>query len=171
MRYPRRRMPFALPRFLVVPRSQVARHLLSPAKLAAISGVVSINGPGERPPPGVRRAARRLCLEFEDVADPSAPGAPGPEDIRRLVSFAPLLRETSTVLVHCEAGISRSTAAVLILAAALLGPGKEPEAVAAALDAVPAARPNRLMVTLADAELARGGALVAALTARSPPAP
>jgi predicted protein tyrosine phosphatase len=69
------------------------------------------------------------------------------------------------VLVHCEAGISRSTAAVVILAATLLGPGQEPEAVKIARRAVPEARPNRLMVRLADEELARNGALERALDA------
>ncbi len=152
-----------LPSFLVIPRNKVAHHLMSPARAAAIAAIVSIDAPGQRHPPGFQNVERRVRLEFDDVTDPADPMAPTIEDIRRLVAFAPVIRGVPTVLVHCEAGISRSTAAVVILAAALLGPGREREAVDVARRSVPGARPNRLMVSLADAVLARHGALERAL--------
>jgi predicted protein tyrosine phosphatase len=57
---------------------------------------------------------------------------------------------------------------VVILCAALLGPGREREAVDVARRSVADARPNRLMVRLADAALARDGALERGLDASVP---
>jgi predicted protein tyrosine phosphatase len=88
-------------------------------------------------------------------------------DIRRLVSFASVIREAgATTLIHCEAGVSRSTAAAFIVFAAVLGPGQERAALDATLAVAPDARPNRWMVRLADVELQRDGRLLAALDER-----
>jgi len=66
-------------------------------------------------------------------------------------------------LIHCEAGVSRSTAAALILYACWLGPGLEAEAMERVLAQRPLAIPNRRMVALADDLLNRGGHLLKAL--------
>jgi predicted protein tyrosine phosphatase len=141
---------------------------MSPARLARVSALVSIDNPGARRPVGFNRVPTRLRLEFDDVSTELVGFvAPKVEHVQRLISFAARVRGSAgDVLVHCEAGISRSTAAVVILAAALLGPGRELEAVDAAFAATPVARPNRLMVALADGELGLDGKLVAALEAR-----
>jgi predicted protein tyrosine phosphatase len=68
------------------------------------------------------------------------------------------------VLIHCEAGISRSAAAALIMYSSWLGPGQEREALESVLSQRPFARPNRRMVDLADKLLGRGGCLVAILS-------
>jgi predicted protein tyrosine phosphatase len=160
-----------LPRFVILPRNRVSGVLLSPERRAAVSALVSISNPGDRPPSGVRTVPCRLLLEFDDVAEPTEPGAPAAEDVRRLIAFARQLRDAESVLVHCEAGISRSPAAAIILAAALLDPGREDAAaaamaaVAAVFEVAPWARPNRLMLRLADAELGHGRALEEALDA------
>jgi predicted protein tyrosine phosphatase len=61
------------------------------------------------------------------------------------------------LLVHCYAGISRSTATAFI-AACLHNPGADEREIAFALrDASAAAWPNRRFVALADAELGRSG--------------
>lgn len=107
----------------------------------------------------------KLELRFHDIIEPS-PGMvlPGADEVRRILGLAvSLMREPgSRLLVHCHAGISRSTAAMaLILAHAL-------PALSAAqvLELVHAARekawPNLRLIELGDAALGRGGTLVAA---------
>ncbi len=107
----------------------------------------------------------KLELRFHDDIDP-LPGriAPQPGDVARLLAFGrDLQREPGAhLLVHCHAGISRSTAAMtLILAQAL-----PDEAAAAVLARVHAIRekawPNLLMIEMGDAALGRAGSLVAA---------
>lgn len=84
--------------------------------------------------------------------------------MERLVRFAKHAFSTrGTVLIHCEAGISRSTAAALILYAVWLGPGAEREAASRVFQAVAGASPNAAMVRWADQILQREGALIAAL--------
>ena len=73
-----------------------------------------------------------------------------------------------TAIVHCQAGISRSTAAAYVLHATTLGPDREADALAAVLAVAPHAMPNRWVVRLADEALSRAGRLVAALDARFP---
>lgn len=67
------------------------------------------------------------------------------------------------MVVHCWAGISRSTAAAFT-ALCSLNPSVPEELIAAHLRAAsPTATPNRLIVRLADAELGRNGRMVAAV--------
>ena len=73
------------------------------------------------------------------------------------------LSGTPTLLIHCFAGVSRSTAAAYVLACAQRGPGEE-EALAAQLRTLcPEATPNPLMVSLADTILSRDGAMSRAI--------
>jgi predicted protein tyrosine phosphatase len=74
------------------------------------------------------------------------------------------------LVIHCLAGISRSPAAALI-ALAHDARGREREAASLLRKAAPFARPNRLLVQLADSALRRGGALVAALDSIGTPEP
>lgn len=68
-------------------------------------------------------------------------------------------------LIHCRAGISRSTAAAFVTACAL-NPLADEEAIAVALRRVaPFARPNELLVRLGDSALAREGRMSAAIAA------
>ncbi len=68
------------------------------------------------------------------------------------------------VLVHCHAGVSRSTAATAILLAQD-NPGREAEAFAAVARLRPGAWPNARMVDFADDLLERDGRLRAGLRA------
>ena len=67
------------------------------------------------------------------------------------------------MLVHCYAGISRSTATAYIAACAH-NPSADEEEIAQALRAAsPSASPNRRFVALADAALGRGGRMSRAI--------
>ena len=63
------------------------------------------------------------------------------------------------MLIHCHAGISRSTAICLAIFADRLGRGKEQDACRALLSISPQARPNALIIHLTDEVLQRHGKL------------
>lgn len=111
---------------------------------------------------------RRLALRFHDIIDPMlGRDAPTRHDVIRLLAFGHELGEPDSchLLVHCHAGVSRSTAATaLILAQA------HPELPAReVLDAVsrirPRAWPNLRILEFGDDLLGRGGDLVTAVGA------
>jgi predicted protein tyrosine phosphatase len=83
--------------------------------------------------------------------------------MRAILEFVSGWDRAAPMLIHCYAGISRSTAAAYITACAH-NPQADEEAVALALrDASPAASPNRRFVALADAELGRAGRMTRAI--------
>ncbi len=146
----------------ITDRSGAGNILCSPMRCAQFRYAVSIGVSPERPPAGWRNAVRRLRLEFEDTLSESE-GGPGAADVERLLSFAQeVAAQPGGILVHCQAGISRSTAAAAIILAVVLGEGKEVEALAEVYRVQPLARPNARMIELADAALGRRGALVRA---------
>ena len=133
---------------------------------AGVTHVLSILDP-EWPEPtafAAFAAHRRLALRFHDIIEPTPERlAPSREDVARLLAFGRELGTTgSHLLVHCHAGISRSTAsAALILAQA------HPELTAReALESVaqlrPRAWPNLRILEFGDALLGRDGEIVAA---------
>lgn len=136
---------------IVVPKSKVAKHLLSRSSGHLYKTMISIGDPGSRYPTGYRNVASRIRVECEDSADETNAQAPTRRDVHSIVSFAPVVAQLGgRCLIHCEAGISRSTAAAAIIARVLAGPGSESEAVALIRKLVPEAAPNRLMIRYAD---------------------
>jgi predicted protein tyrosine phosphatase len=110
---------------------------------AGVTHVLSILGPNSPDPPELAAFAphRRLILRFHDVIEPQPDQiAPTREDVERLLVFGREVSETpeAHLLVHCRAGVSRSTAA-----AALILMQANPEwPASAALDAVAVIRPR-----------------------------
>jgi predicted protein tyrosine phosphatase len=87
------------------------------------------------------------------------------EHVRSLIEFVRGWDRRSAMVVHCYAGISRSTAGAYVAACAL-SPQREERAIAHALRrASPTATPNAHIVSLADRLLGRGGRMVAAIEA------
>lgn len=131
--------------------------------------LVSLLPPGEQPetPRGIA-GSDHLRLEMDDVTEPAgAPLAPSRGHIETLLRFVRGSDPSSSLLFHCMAGISRSTAAALI-AMVENAPGHEAEAATLLREAAPHARPNRLMIAIADEVLGRDGRLIAALDAIPP---
>lgn len=104
------------------------------------------------------RAGRHLKLSFHDISEPTEGMIPpGPGEAARLIRFFEEWDDAAPLLIHCWAGISRSTASAYV-ATCLFGPSRDEEELALELRrASPSATPNRLIVALADAELGRGG--------------
>ena len=107
---------------------------------------------------------RHLKIGMNDVAHPSQGDTPPHDDhIQSLLEFGRLWEGTAPLVVHCWAGISRSTAATFILLCDRLGPGYEREIAQALRARAPHADPNRLLIKLADEMLDRRGAMVRAI--------
>lgn len=91
--------------------------------------------------------------------------APGAAHVENLVAFLGGWRPDDTLLVHCWAGISRSSATALI-AACLHNPDADEALIGEALHrASPTAFPNTRLVALADDILGRGGRMTRAAQA------
>jgi predicted protein tyrosine phosphatase len=109
---------------------------------------------------------RHLRLGVHDIATPQEGlTAPSAETLERILAFGTDWDERAPMLIHCWAGISRSTAAAFTLACAR-NPHADELTIASALRrAAPHAYPNRRMVALADDILGRRGRMVEAVEA------
>ena len=114
-------------------------------------------------------AERHLRLGVHDVAqqrvDLTHPTADHVEDLLKFVSR---WDHRSPLLIHCFAGISRSTAAAFVTMCNFNEPGHEHEIAWALRVRAPHAQPNRLIVALADEILGRRGRMVRAIDAIGP---
>ena len=97
---------------------------------------------------------------FHDIsAEESGRQAPVEDDLRRILAFAADLEPGAEILIHCWAGISRSTAVAYAILCQAAGPGREAECFNSILAVRPQAFPNALIVELADRILNRNGAM------------
>jgi predicted protein tyrosine phosphatase len=135
-----------------------------------VSHVLSILDPGWPDPPDFARydPHHRLTLRFHDViAEHPGYVAPQAEHIEALIRYGEELERAGEgalrhLLIHCHAGVSRSTAAMAILLAQH-APGRERDAFQRVAAIRPQAWPNSRMVAFADELLGRRGRLMAAL--------
>ena len=133
------------------------------------SDLVSLVPMEEQPrtPPGVD-PARHLRLLIHDITKSDDAGVlPQSQHIQTLIDFIHGWKRDGPILLHCIAGVSRSSAAALITLVTLV-PGREDEAARALRCAGPHFSPNRLMIHLADEILGTGGRLLAAYEAMGP---
>jgi predicted protein tyrosine phosphatase len=144
----------------VMSRAEAGEVLCSQDLCAEITYLVSI-GHGDDPlPVGYQNVDHKMRLLIADVVTDE--GATE-DDVQRIIQLAKQLESSSgKVLIHCEAGVSRSTAAALIIYACWLGQGREREAMERVIARRPYAIPNRRMVRLADRLLQLDGRLVQA---------
>ncbi|SDN85653.1 Predicted protein tyrosine phosphatase [Methylobacterium phyllostachyos] len=129
---------------------------------SGVSHVLSLLDPGTPEPEvfSAYGAHARTTLRFHDCLGPGEGLVPPePDDVAAILAFGRQLDGAAHLLVHCHYGLSRSTAALLMLFAQA-----EPEAPAEALVArLHALRepawPNARMIGFADAQLGRAGRL------------
>jgi predicted protein tyrosine phosphatase len=105
-----------------------------------------------------------LWLRLHDISAPlDGYIMPDEEHVADLLCFVRRWDRRAPLVVHCYAGISRSTASAFASVCAL-NPHRDEEGIAQALrHASPTATPNIRIVSLADRLLGRGGRMVAAI--------
>lgn len=111
-------------------------------------------------------AERRMVLRFHDVIGPSlGMNPPEPAHVEALLAFGRSLSDPADLLVHCHAGISRSTAAMAALLAQAHPLADEASVLRHIARIRPQAWPNSKMIAFADDLLGRKGRLNEALAA------
>jgi predicted protein tyrosine phosphatase len=107
---------------------------------------------------------RHLKLIANDIATPlEGHILPGTDHVEQLIGFVESWDRAQPMLIHCWAGISRSTAAAYI-AASVLNPNLDEVGLAQRLrTASPSATPNPRLIELADTLLGRDGRMIHAI--------
>jgi predicted protein tyrosine phosphatase len=85
------------------------------------------------------------------------------EHVQTLIDFVRAWDRAEPLVIHCFAGVSRSTAGAYIAACALNPQADEAEIARRLRRASPTATPNAHLVTLADQALGRDGRMIAAI--------
>ena len=145
----------------VCPLSQVetARALHRPSHLISL-----LSPTDDKAWPAATADDAHLRLAFHDIAEfREGFTAPDAALVARLLDFTAGWDAARPMLVHCWAGVSRSTAAAFIIACQRAPERSEREIAQALRAAAPYATPNALVVSLADAALGRAGRMSAAV--------
>lgn len=109
---------------------------------------------------------RHLKLDFADIWQPT-PGEVMANEahVTELLDFVHAWERTSPLVIHCYAGVSRSTASAFLAACALRPDTPEADWARRIRAASPTATPNIHIVRLGDRLLGRGGRMVEAVEA------
>jgi predicted protein tyrosine phosphatase len=113
--------------------------------------------------------ANHLKVQMDDITE-QMDGfvTPCNMHIEQVLNFVRGWDRSAPLVVHCYAGISRSTASAFA-AACLLNPHRDEISIARQIRAAsPVASPNRLIVSLADKALGREGRMLLALDEMGP---
>ncbi|MBN9081281.1 MAG: protein tyrosine phosphatase [Rhizobiales bacterium 62-17] len=148
-------------------------HVCSLAKIedtvretGARSLITLINADTPVTRPAIIAAERHLLLSMSDIVEPiEGHLPPHSAHVDTLLSFVRHWDRREPLLIHCFAGVSRSTAAAFITACALRPERDESELAQLIRTRSPTATPNALLVSLADQALSRGGRMSQAVSA------
>ena len=127
--------------------------------------IVSLLDPGYAfPETGPAYFNRHLRLCFNDIhVSTEGQVVPTLKHIDELLAFVSLWSRKAPILIHCRAGIGRSTAAAFITAC-LHNPNVDEMEIASTLRrASPLARPNETIIQLADAAMNKNGRMMNAI--------
>ena len=114
--------------------------------------------------PTVLAPERHLRLGVNDIVEPMEDMvAPDPTVVGRILAFGRTWDGAQPMLIHCWAGISRSTAAAFVLACERSPRAQERTIARAMRRAAPHASPNRRIVALADQLMGREGRMIEAV--------
>jgi len=116
-----------------------------------------------RRPPTIEHADH-LLLRLDDISEPlDGYTVPGEEHVADLLAFVRAWDRAAPLVIHCYAGVSRSTAGAFVSVCALNPRRPEVEIAKDIRRLSPTATPNIRIVTLADRILGRDGRMVAAI--------
>ena len=124
--------------------------------------MISLLDPGLRPPYNkyMPEHQNRLLINCRDVIHEDVSSAPTEEQVRTVLEFSKDLDDDASLVIHCLAGISRSTAIALAILVQKHGVHKIKECVDSLLDIRPQAYPNPIIIKYADKLLGADGALI-----------
>jgi predicted protein tyrosine phosphatase len=113
--------------------------------------------------------ANHLKVSMDDIIEPmEGYVTPCEAHVEQVLNFVRSWDRSAPMVIHCYAGVSRSTASAFA-AACLLNPHRDEMEIARKIRAAsPIASPNRLIVSLADKALGREGRMVRALEGIGP---
>jgi len=116
--------------------------------------------------PATIAAENHLLLDMDDINDHiEGYVLPAEQHVAELIGFVRRWDRAAPLVVHCYAGISRSTAGAFVTVCAL-NPHRDEATIAKALRrASPTASPNPRIVRLADRMLGRQGRMITAIEA------
>jgi len=116
--------------------------------------------------------ANHLILGMDDISNPmDGYTHPAEEHVHELIDFVQRWDRRAPIVMHCYAGISRSTAGAFISACAL-NPDRDEATIAQAIrESSKTAAPNIMLVGHADRILGRRGRMIAAVEALGPGLP
>ena len=136
---------------------------VSAARASHLVSLINASTMVERPE--LIAAENHLFLGINDITEPQEGMVlPAEEHVRRLINFAEAWHREQPMVIHCFAGISRSTAAAFITLC-VTRPDRDEHEIARRLRSVSTiATPNMRLIALADDLLGRRGRMVAAIT-------
>jgi predicted protein tyrosine phosphatase len=153
--------PSSFPDFAICGLDELVGH-----QARGVTHVLSILDP-EWPDPTAFQAFDphfRAILRFHDAIEPDRDILlPQKGDVEAILTFGRGAADAGGLLIHCHAGISRSTAATLMILAQAHPDEKEDGLADRLLQTRPQAWPNSRMIEFADELLDRRGRLVAAI--------
>ena len=114
-------------------------------------------------------AANHFKVSMDDITEPmDGYTTPSETHVDQVLNFVRGWDRKAPMVIHCYAGVSRSTASAFA-AACMLNPHRNEMEIARKLRAAsPIASPNRLIVSLADKALGRDGRMIRALESIGP---
>ena len=119
--------------------------------------------------PATISPGRHLTLDVDDTIE-ARPDAipPSTKHVLELLDFVHSWNQRRPMLVHCYAGISRSTAAAFIALCALYPVTPEGLIASSLRRSSDTTSPNRLFILIADKALGRDGRMIAAVNKMGP---
>jgi predicted protein tyrosine phosphatase len=153
--------PGSMPRIHVCPLSKLPETVRATGARSLVT-LIDEGTPVRRP--AAIAAEEHLVVVVSDiVAELDGHTLPAKSHVEELLAFVLRWDQAAPLLIHCFAGVSRSTAAAFIAACALRPHRNEAEIAQAVRANSPTATPNPRLVAIADAMLGRNGRMVAAV--------
>ncbi|HUI20226.1 MAG TPA: protein tyrosine phosphatase [Methylocella sp.] len=150
-----------VPRIHVSPLSKVVETVRA---TGARSLVTLVNEGTSVKRPAEIAAEQHLIVFLSDiVTDLDGHTLPSESHVEKLLGFVRRWDQAAPLLIHCWAGVSRSTAAAFVAACALRPNRDEAEIAQAVRANSPTATPNARLVAIGDTMLGRNGRMVAAI--------
>lgn len=103
--------------------------------------------------------SRQLHVRFDDVADPTAPGAPNSGHVEEIMRFVDGLPKDARLMIHCLQGSTRGAAVALGILARSLPADKAGQTV---FKSIAGAAPSPLVIAVWDKALGLDGKLIKA---------